>query len=155
MLDHEVLLRMEKESSATRIYSEEFKKRIDLYYTNSGVSLHHLIIATQTKCAVCGYHSKPVAHRARSILVYSSLGKEPLLGTVIPSRCTSKKCRHRGYYGWDVIPLTNGKNIFKPLRTRHCLPFWVCSTDTAFVTSMISKNIHYHKSFGTTRPAST
>ena len=27
VLDHEVLLRMEKESSATRIYSEEFKKK--------------------------------------------------------------------------------------------------------------------------------
>ena len=142
LLSKDVLLRMEKDASTTRIWSEQYKEKLDQYSAASGVALHHIIIATQETCTVCGCCSKPDATRSRSILVYTSLGEEPCQGIIIPSRCIKSKCRHRGNYGWDIVPTNKDKKrVFKPLERRHCLPYWVCSTDTAFVTTMVSKDI--------------
>jgi len=86
--------------------------------------------------------SKPEACRSHSIFVYSSIEEEPRYSTIMPSRCTNGCCRHRGNYVWDIIPSKNdGSRIFHPLKVRHWLPYWVCSAQTAFVTSMISQGM--------------
>ena len=142
LLSDDVLFCMEMESSKTPICSEQYAEKLELYYAASGVALHHLLIAPQETCTVCGFSSKPEAQRSRTILVYSALGAEPCHGTIMPSRCANRKCCHRGNYGWDIIPAeSNTGRIFKPLKNRHSLPYWVCSTQTAFLTTMISKDV--------------
>ena len=129
---------MNNTSVATVFEKAFYKKNLDQYYEKSGVALHHVLIATQTICVKCGCTSKPSPCDLNNILVYTSLGHEPNPGSVIPSRCTSRNCRHRANYGWDVFNKTIGKNrIFKPIKNRHCLTYWLCSTQTAFLTSMI------------------
>ena len=142
LLSDDVLFGMEIESSKTPIWSEQYAEKLELYYANSGVALHHILISPQETCTVCGSFSKPETLRSRTILVYSSLGVEPCHGTIMPSRCTNRKCCHRGNYGWDIVPAKSDKQrLFKPLKNRHSLPYWVCSTQTAFLTTMISKDI--------------
>ena len=101
-----------------------YKEKVEDYYVMPGVSLHHILIATQTKCVICGSISKPEPSKIKTITVYVSLGKEPERGTVMPTRCTRRGCRHRGNYGWDMVPvsLTNDK-LFQPLKDRHTLPY--------------------------------
>lgn len=142
LIDDEAIQGMECRSSDVVIMSSFYNEKIDRYYALSGVSLHHLLIATQQICVECGSVSKPDVNRSKSILVYTSLLEEPQVGTIMPSRCVSKKCRHRGNYGWDVVHnKSDDSRMFRPLSNRHCLPYWVCSTQTAFVTSMISKDM--------------
>ena len=141
-LDDDTLRSMETRSSDVVILSAYYDEKVALYYAKSGVSLHHLLIATQSHCVVCEYPSKPEVSRCYTLLVYASLGEEPRAGTMMPTRCTNKLCRHRGNYGWDVVSnKTNKSRLFKPFKDRHTLPYWVCSTLTAFVTTMISKEM--------------
>ena len=142
LLSNDVLLCMEMTTSKTPIWSTQYAEKLELYYKASGVALHHLLIPSQETCAVCGSPSKPETKRSRTILVYSSLGVDPCHGTIMPSRCANRKCCHRGNYGWDIVPAISDKErIFKPLKNRHSLPYWVCSTQTAFLTTMISKDV--------------
>ena len=141
-LDEETLTCMTSNAVDHPISNAYYDDKIEEYYAISGVALHHILIATQSSCVVCGSLSKPEACKMKTVIVYSSLTQEPRSGTVMPTRCTKRTCRHRGNYGWDIVPATssNGR-LFKPLNDRHTLPYWVCSARTAFLTSMISKQM--------------
>ena len=101
-----------------------YKEKVEEYYIMSGVSSHHILIATQTNCVICGSVSKPEPSKMKTITVYVSLRKEPESGTVMATRCTRRGCRHRGNYGWDMVPviLTIDK-LFQPLKDRRTLPY--------------------------------
>ena len=137
--DDETFAWLECTSSNVEIPQVCYKQSLDLYYANSGVSLHHILIATQTVCVKCGSLSKPSSCNLNTVLVYTSIADEPGPGSVIPSRCSNKRCRHRGNYGWDVFS-KDGKStrLFQPQKDRHNMPYWVCSNQTVFVTSMIT-----------------
>ena len=62
-LDDDTLRSMETSSSDVVILSAYYDEKVELYYAKSGVSLHHLLIATQTHCVVCQYPSKPEVSR--------------------------------------------------------------------------------------------
>ena len=141
-LDEDTLTRMRTNSPQFPINVAYYEEKIEEYYVKCGVSLHHILIATQTNCVVCGSLSKPEPSKMKTVYVYTSLNKDPQSGTVMPTRCTKTTCRHRGHYGWDLVPGTlANRRLFQPLKNRHTLPYWVCSTRTAFVTSMISKDM--------------
>ena len=36
-----------------------YKEKVEEYYIMSGVSLHQILIATQTNCVICGWVSEP------------------------------------------------------------------------------------------------
>ena len=141
-IDDETLTVMTASSSQHPIDDAYYHDKIEEYFVISGVSLHHILVATQTKCAVCGSRSKPDVSKMKTVTVYSSLNQEPRHGTVIPTRCTKSTCRHRGNYGWDVIPAmsTNGK-LFRPLESRHTLPYWESTGRTVFLISMIAEEM--------------
>ena len=105
--------------------SKYYQEKLDLYYSVCKVALHHILIAPQKVCVLCGSISKPVLSAVRNIVVYVSLTKEPQPGSLISSRCIDhKNCGHRGKYGWDVVPCdTNSLKIFQPFPDRHTLPY--------------------------------
>ena len=115
---------MKRMSSDVVVASGDFKKKLDLYYADSGVSLHHVLIAPQKICAKYGSPSKPAVSKLNAIVVYTSLSEEPGPGSVIPSRCTKKDCGHWGNNGWDVCTWPDdSRRLFKPLKNRHTLPY--------------------------------
>ena len=132
-LDEETITCMMSNAVDHPISDAYYDDKIEEYYTISGVSLHHILIATQTCCVICGSLSKTDASKLKTVIVYSCLSQEPRSGTIMPTRCTKRTCRHRGNYGWDIVPatLSNGR-MFKPLNDRHTLPYWVSSARTAF-----------------------
>ena len=105
-LDEETLTCMSSNAVEHPISDAYYDDKIEEYYAISGVSLHHILIATQTCCVVCGSLSKPDACKMKTVIVYSCLTQEPRSGTVMPTRCTNSTCRHRGNYGWDIVPAT-------------------------------------------------
>ena len=114
---------MHRSSGVVFIEKASYKTRLDQYYAESGVSLHHVLIATQDICVKCGSTSKYTCD-LHAVRIYT--------------RCTNSNCRHRGNYGWDVFCKPGSETrLFQQLKDRHCMPYWVCSNQTAFVTSMI------------------
>ena len=95
-IDDDMVTRMTSSSSQHPIDDAYYYDKIEEYFVTSGVSLHHILIATQSNCGVCGSISKPEASKMKTVTVYTSLKQEPRSGTVMPTRCTRKTCRHRG-----------------------------------------------------------
>ena len=83
-LDEETLTCMMSNAVEHPISDAYYDDKIEEYYTISGVSLHHILIATQTCCAVCGSLSKPDASKMKTVIVYSCLTQEPRSGTIMP-----------------------------------------------------------------------
>ena len=139
LLDIGDLKAMDLKSSDVPISSLCYLSKLDSYHAHSGVGLRHILIANQTICVECGSPSKPSPGDSKPILIYVTLGTEPEQGTVMPSRCSSSQCRHRGRYGWDLIRIKpNNARKFQPLKNRHAMPYWQSSNQTAFLTSLIT-----------------
>ena len=81
---------MDVKTSDVQISIEYYLKKLDSYCGQSGVALRHILIANQTVCMECGSPSKPSSGDSKPILVYTTLGTEPLQGTIMPSRCSSR-----------------------------------------------------------------
>ena len=67
---------MRANSSDLPINHAYYKEKVEEYYIISGVSLHHILIATQTKCVICGSLLKPEPSKMKTITVYVSPRKE-------------------------------------------------------------------------------
>ena len=92
-LDEETLTCMTSNAVNHPISNAYYDDKIEEYYAISGVALHHILIATQSSCVVCGSLSKPEACKMKTVILYSSLTQEPRSGTVMPTRCTNRTCR--------------------------------------------------------------
>ena len=66
-IDDETLTVMTASSSQHPIDDAYYYDKIEEYFVISGVSLHHILVATQTKCAVCGSRSKPEASKMKTV----------------------------------------------------------------------------------------
>ena len=54
-----------------------YKENVEEYYIKSGGLLHHILIATETNCVICGSVSKPEPSKIKTIKLLSTylLGK--------------------------------------------------------------------------------